>query len=117
MLKVEATADAISQASSKIISPRALLEVGDVEQALYRKKISDKYHTSLPKFLRSQGPFAVDDHAAIKGSNTFDTVGRVNEQALDRFKSDIDNVQKMRETEKAQFYNAIDYMDRMEAIK
>lgn len=98
-LKVEAT-DAISVASSKIVSPRALLEMGDVEAALYRKKISDKYHTSLPKFLRSQGPFAVYDHATIKGSNTFETVGKVNEQALDRFKQDIGAVQKMRETEK-----------------
>ncbi len=69
-----------------------MLDVGDVEAALYRKKISDKYHTSLPKFLRSQGPFAVYDHATIKGGQAFEKVGKVNEQALDRFKQDMTSV-------------------------
>lgn len=56
-----------------------------IEQALYRKKISDNYHTSVPKFMRSQGPFAVYDHAAHKGAYAYETVGGVNEQALIRF--------------------------------
>jgi len=43
----------------------------DIEKALYRKQISDNYHTSVPKFLRSQGPFAVYDHAAHKGNNAY----------------------------------------------
>ena len=46
-------ADTISQATSKIASPRIMKDMTDVEAALYRKKISDKYHTSVPKFLRS----------------------------------------------------------------
>ena len=57
----------------------------DVEAALYRKKISNEYHTTVPKFMRSQGPFAVYDHAAHKGAHSYETVGNVNEQALTRF--------------------------------
>ena len=83
-LVVDAT-DSMSLASSKIASPRIIKEMDDVEAALYRKKISDKYHTSVPKFLRSQGPFAVYDHAAHKGNRSYETVGTVNEQALSRF--------------------------------
>ena len=59
--------------------------MSEIEKALYRKKISDNYHTSVPKFLRSQGPFAVYDHAAHKGSNAYETVGSVNQQALQRY--------------------------------
>jgi len=71
--------DSVSQATSKIASPRIIKDMSDVEAALYRKKISDKYHTSVPKFLRSQGPFAVYDHAAHKGGRTYETIGNVNE--------------------------------------
>jgi len=53
--------------------------------ALYRKKISDNYHTTVPKFMRSQGPFAVYDHGVHKGEHSFDTIGKVGEQALVRF--------------------------------
>lgn len=66
--------------------------MGDVEAALYRKKISDKYHTSVPKFFRSQGPFAVYDHGVHKGAYTFETIGAVNEQALARFKEDVNKI-------------------------
>jgi hypothetical protein len=109
--------DSMSLASSKIASPRIIKDMNEVEAALYRKKISDKYHTSVPKFLRSQGPFAVYDHAAHKGGRSYETVGNVNEQALSRFNQDVNNIQKTREGEKQQFYSAIDYMDRQEAFK
>ena len=105
-------ADNESLATSKFDSPRIIKEMGEVEVALHRKKISDKYHSSVPKFMRSQGPFAVYDHAAHKGGQTFETVGAVNEQALARFNGDIDGVQKRREAEKNQFYSSIDYFDR-----
>ena len=59
--------------------------MSDVEAALYRKKISNQYHTTVPKFMRSQGPFAVYDHAQHKGLHSHETVGRVNEQALARY--------------------------------
>lgn len=83
-LKIEKV-ETMSQASSKIISPKVIKEMTDVEAALYRKKISVKYHTSVPKFLRSQGPFAVYDHSAHKGLNAYDKIGNVNELAIDRF--------------------------------
>ena len=98
-------------------SARILNQLSDVELALYRKKISDNYHTTVPKFMRAQGPFAVYDHGAHKGAHSFETVGKVNEQALNRFTDEISNVQKVRECEKNQFYSAMDYMDRMEFFK
>ena len=75
----------ISKASSRVVSPRIFQQLSDVEQALYRKKISNNYHTAVPKFMRSQGPFAVYDHAQNKGAHSYDTVGNVNEQALARY--------------------------------
>ena len=78
---------------------------------MQRKKISDNYHTSVPKFLRSQGPFAVYDHAAHKGTRVYDTVCNVNQQALQRYEQEISEIQKVRESEKKQFYSAIDWMD------
>ena len=83
-LKID-MAEIRSNASSHIPSPKVLKEMNEVEAALYRKVISDKYHTSVPRFLRSQGPFAVYDHAAHKGNRTYETVGVVSEQALNRF--------------------------------
>jgi len=71
--------DVLSIATSKIVSPRILKEMNDVEAAVYRKKISDNYHTTVPKFLRAQGPFAVYDHSAHKGGRAFETIGAVNE--------------------------------------
>ena len=84
--------DQRSVASSKVTKPDVVKDVGDVEAALYRKKISENYHTSLPTFLRSQGPFAVYDHAAHKGLHSYETVGNVNEQALQRFNNEIQGV-------------------------
>jgi len=89
-----------SKVGSKIGSPKTLKQISDIEAALYRKQISENYHTSVPKFLRSHGPFAVYDHSAHKGDKAYFTVGTVNEQALNRYTEDIKNVQKMRETEK-----------------
>jgi len=87
-LKIDAT-DSRSQASSKFGSPTVLKQISDVEQALYRKKISDNYHTSVPKFLRSQGPFAVYDHSAHKGGRSYETVANTNEMALTRYTKEI----------------------------
>lgn len=88
-LRIDAANDTVSQASTVLPSPNVLKDMNEVEAALYRKTISDKYHTSVPKFLRSQGPFAVYDHAAHKGQRSFDTVGTVNEQALMRFNQEV----------------------------
>lgn len=103
--------------NSEQASARILNQLSDVEMALYRKRISDDYHTTVPKFMRSQGPFAVYDHGVHKGAHSFDTIGKVNEQALQRFHQQIDDVQKTREAEKHQFYSTLDYMDRMEYLK
>ena len=54
-LKIE-QAEVISVASSKpstVCSPQILQEMSDIEAALHRKKISNNYHTALPKFMRS----------------------------------------------------------------
>lgn len=67
--------------------------------------------------MRSQGPFAVYDHAQHKGAHSYETVGSVNEQALARYKEQSKNIRQVRENEKNQFYSAMDYMDRMEYLK
>lgn len=88
-----------------------------VEQALNRKIISDNYHTAVPKFLRSQGPFAVYDHSAHKGTRSHEMTGAVNEQALGRFNSEIDKVQRQREHEQQQFYSTIERLNYLELLK
>ena len=60
-----------------------------IQNALNRKTISQAYHTSLPKFMHSQGPFAVYDHSMHKGDGTHLIAGNVNEQARQRFIRDI----------------------------
>ena len=39
--------------NSQNASARILNQLSDVEMALYRKKISEDYHTTVPKFMRS----------------------------------------------------------------
>jgi len=34
-----------------------------VSKALNRKTISQAYHTNVPVFLRSEGPFSIYDHS------------------------------------------------------
>ena len=95
-LKIDTT-DKMSTASSKVPSPRVIKDMGEVEAALYRKQISNNYHTTVPKFMRSQGPFAVYDHSAHKGAHANHTVGSVNEQALGRFNAQVGSLQRTRE--------------------
>ena len=40
-------------ASSAAVSPQVFKNMTDVEAALYRKKISNTYHTTVPKFMKS----------------------------------------------------------------
>lgn len=116
-MQMDPTTDAVSTISSQVVSPRVYRDMSDVEAALYRKKISNSYHTAVPKFMRSQGPFAVYDHAQHKGAHSYETVGSVNEQALARYKEQSKNIRQVRENEKNQFYSAMEYMDRMEYLK
>lgn len=44
-------------------------ERNTIQKALDRKQMSYAYHTTLPTFLKSQGPFAVYDHALHRGNN------------------------------------------------
>ena len=50
-----------------------------IRKALDRKQMSYSYHTTIPKFFHSQGPFAVYDHARHKGDNVEHDVGNVNQ--------------------------------------
>ena len=84
-LVVNEDGDHLSVATTVFSQPGIFKEMTPVQAALHRKKISDRYHTTVPKFLRAQGPFTVYDHAAHKGDRTYQTIGRVNEQALNRF--------------------------------
>lgn len=93
--------DSMSQTAKKVAT-KPLAEPNSeqaIEAALHRKVISENYHTAVPKFLRSQGPFAVYDHSAHKGPAAHEMNGAVNEQALNRFNAEIEGVQRQRERE------------------
>jgi len=60
-----------------------------IKNALNRKQISHEYHTTLPKFMKSQGPFAVYDHSVHKGNSTANINSTVTEMALKRHFDDV----------------------------
>jgi hypothetical protein len=93
------------------------LERDFIKKALDRKKISSNYHTALPMFLKSQGPFAVYDHALHRGEEQANKFGNVTEQALGRHHNEVDRLKNVREAERSQFYSNIDKMTRMQDLK
>jgi hypothetical protein len=59
--------------ASKLMGDAAINQKGNkhlIGQALDRHTIENSYNTIYPKFLRSQGPFCVYDHAKVKGGTT-----------------------------------------------
>ena len=122
MNRMEDTRSARSRGSrAKSINGAVALNVEDqreiIKNALNRKQISHDYHTTLPKFMKSQGPFAVYDHAIHKGEGTTQVNSMVTEQALNRHFDEVKRLQGMREGEQAQFYANIDNLDRQQAMR
>ena len=88
-----------------------------IKNALNRKQISHDYHTTLPKFMKSQGPFAVYEHAVHKGSSTANIASAVTEMALKRHFDEVQRLQEKRISEKDQFYKTMENLDRQQAIR
>ncbi len=80
-----------------------------IEKALNRKQISPGYHTSIPSFLRSDGPFAIYDHSLRQAeTEQVPTVtDKVALAALHRYENELLRLKQLREAEKAQFINNI----------
>jgi len=85
-----------------------------IQKALNRKTISHAYHTNVPVFLRSQGPFAIYDHSlryhgvpseSNKGNKT--VTDHTTLQALQRHEHEIESLRLKREGEKDVFYKNI----------
>lgn len=77
----------------------------NVSRALNRKKISHKYHTNMPAFLRSEGPFSVYDHSLRYQPKEPETVtDKATMQAVKRYENDLDQLQSQRQKEKTDFY-------------
>lgn len=80
-----------------------------VKKALHRKKISPAYHTTLPAFMKSDGPYSMYDHSMrYDGANTKPNEPSVTDKAtiaaLRRYENDLINLKQLREKEKKDFY-------------
>ena len=67
--------------------------------------------------MKSQGPFAVYDHAVHKGQGTTQVNSTVTEMALNRHFDDVKKLQGVREGEMNQFYANIENLDRQQAMR
>lgn len=98
------------QSPRTIISPQKDTDYGKlIKKALHRKKISNAYHTTLPTFLRSDGPFSIYDHSlrydgAAKKANEPSVTDKATIAALKRYENDLLNLKQLREKEQTQFY-------------
>lgn len=87
--------------------------VRTIQKALNRKQISPGYHTNMPVFLRSEGPFAMYDHS-LRHIDTSATdaqptvVDQAAMAALHRYENELIRLKQLREAEKAQFINSIE---------
>lgn len=84
-----------------------------VSKALNRKTISQAYHTNVPAFLRSEGPFSIYDHSLRylkqqpEKTHNQTVTDQTTMQALKRHEQDLQNLKNKREGEKDTFYNNI----------
>ena len=66
--------------------------------------------------MRSQGPFAVYNHAQHMGDQNHLIAGDVSEQARQRFYKDISGIKDLRMKEKEQFYSSIQAKKKLEEL-
>ena len=76
-----------------------------IQRALNRKQISQKYHTNVATFFKSEGPFNNYDHSLKIGQVADEAALTVTDKAalaaLRRYEQDLLRLQHARETEKA----------------
>jgi hypothetical protein len=76
-----------------------------IQKALNRKQISHAYHTSMPAFMKSDGPFNFYDHALRYANSNSETpsetvTDKAALQALHRYEKDLLKLKERREAEK-----------------
>jgi hypothetical protein len=72
--------------------------------ALQRKQISKSYHYgAYPSFMKSNGPYSVYDHAAVKGQQYVYNLQETFNQAHDRFKAECEEIKELKEDQKKFF--------------
>ena len=92
-------------------SQRHLLRT--IQKALSRKTISTGYHTNMPVFLKSEGPFSMYDHSLRhipldQDGNQMTVVDQASLQALRRYEQELIRLKELREKEKAHFVHNIE---------
>ncbi len=65
-----------------------------IKRALNRKAISNAYHSTVPVFLKSQGPFAIYDHSLkatsqVQSPDKFTVTDRAALEALKRYEGEL----------------------------
>lgn len=69
-----------------------------IKCALDSKNISPAYYTTMPAFLRSEGPFSIYDHSLRYDKNLAPQdntlTDKVTIEAIKRFENDISNLEK-----------------------
>ena len=73
-----------------------------LSSAFDRKVISKNYHSkAYPAFMKANGPFKVYDFAQVKGGNEYSqSVKNVSDQALKRFKKEMERVVHLKNQQK-----------------
>ena len=73
--------------------------------------MSPAYRTTMPVFLRSEGPFNVYDNGLkTVGGGDFTASDLVTIAHLDRHENEIARLQQLRESERKQFYAGLELM-------
>lgn len=77
-----------------------------IQKALHRKTISTGYHTQMPVFLKSDGPFSMYDHSLRhiplnQDGSQPTVVDQASLQALRRYEQELVRLKELREKEKS----------------
>ena len=82
-----------------------------IKDALARKQISQSYHTNMPTFLKSEGPFAFYDSSLRhqKGNNQPTVTDQASLKALHRYEDDLLRLKSLVVAEKEVYINEIKY--------
>lgn len=83
-----------------------------IQKALNRKTISQAYHTNVPVFLKSEGPFAIYDHSLRYHKGHQESPGKTvtdmaTSAALNRHEMDLQKLKEHRLNEQTTFYAGI----------
>ncbi len=73
---------------------------------LERKQISQNYHSSVPKFLHSEGPFEIYDHNDMKGNNQ--AFNSSMQGAYQRYEKDLIELKNLRKKQRSEFHSQVE---------